>query len=167
MTTNDVELLSQEICRRLIESVDWAGINSLHSYIPLPHLHEVDIWPVLKFVWQDYPQIMTAVAPGRPAGPSRIINPAIRWRGLAPHAAAPVPDSQQFDLILVPVLGFDQNLQRLGWGGGWYDRFLAGQTKALKIGLCFSFGLVKEGLPAELHDISMDKIITEQAIIVH
>jgi 5-formyltetrahydrofolate cyclo-ligase len=68
---------------------------------------------------------------------------------------------EKFDLILVPCLAFDKDNYRLGWGGGFYDRFLAAQPKALKIGLCYQNGFVKEGLTHQPHDIPLDKIITE------
>ncbi|MGH7156833.1 MAG: 5-formyltetrahydrofolate cyclo-ligase, partial [Candidatus Saccharimonadales bacterium] len=67
----------------------------------------------------------------------------------------------KFDLILVPVLAFDKENYRLGWGGGFYDKFLANQPQALKIGLGFQDGLVEQGLPHEPHDVPLDKVITE------
>jgi 5-formyltetrahydrofolate cyclo-ligase len=66
-----------------------------------------------------------------------------------------------FDVIIVPMLGFDTSLQRIGWGGGYYDKFLATQPKAKKIGVCYSIGEV-ERIPAEPHDIPLDMIMTER-----
>jgi 5,10-methenyltetrahydrofolate synthetase len=66
-----------------------------------------------------------------------------------------------FDAVIVPMLGFDpRTLHRLGYGGGYYDRFLAAQPAAHKIGVCYEIGKV-EGLPNEPHDIPLDMIITE------
>jgi len=59
-------------------------------------------------------------------------------------------------------LAFDHNLNRLGYGGGFYDRFLA-NTTALKIAIAYDFQ-VKESIPSEAHDIKMDFIVTEQRI---
>jgi 5-formyltetrahydrofolate cyclo-ligase len=71
----------------------------------------------------------------------------------------------QLDMVLVPMLGFDSHLNRLGYGKGHYDHFLA-QTRpdCLKIGICFDLGLVEEGIPAEPHDFPLDAVITESAI---
>lgn len=68
--------------------------------------------------------------------------------------------NKQYDLIIVPIVGFDKDNYRLGLGGGWYDRFLADQPRAQTIGLAYTLCEV-DILPHESHDISLDKIITE------
>ncbi len=67
------------------------------------------------------------------------------------------------DIIIVPGIVFDKKGGRLGFGKGYYDRFLARiGKKALKIGLCYDFQLLKDDLlPTEPHDIPMDMILTE------
>ncbi|MCD8193828.1 MAG: 5-formyltetrahydrofolate cyclo-ligase [Tannerellaceae bacterium] len=68
-----------------------------------------------------------------------------------------------FDLIVVPGVAFDRQLNRMGRGKGYYDRFLT-QTKAHKTGICFDFQLFDQ-IPAASFDIKMDRIITEKEII--
>jgi 5-formyltetrahydrofolate cyclo-ligase len=63
------------------------------------------------------------------------------------------------DLILVPGLAFDSSNNRIGYGAGYYDKFLAEKSSARKIGICYDFQ-VKGQLPIEPHDIKMDFIIT-------
>jgi 5-formyltetrahydrofolate cyclo-ligase len=60
--------------------------------------------------------------------------------------------------------GCDKNNHRLGFGGGFYDRFLAGQPKARKIGLAFEIGFITSNFPAEAHDVKLDMIITERKV---
>ena len=70
------------------------------------------------------------------------------------------------DLILVPLVGFDKNNYRLGYGGGYYDRYLEklGKFKKFKtIGLSFSFQKIKK-LPLNKFDKKLDFIITENKI---
>ncbi|HEY5441911.1 MAG TPA: 5-formyltetrahydrofolate cyclo-ligase, partial [Candidatus Saccharimonadales bacterium] len=70
----------------------------------------------------------------------------------------------KFDVILVPMLGFDPaTLHRIGYGGGYYDKFLAGQPQAKKIGVCFEQAKVKNFTP-ESYDVPLNVIVTEQAI---
>lgn len=70
------------------------------------------------------------------------------------------------DLIIVPGVAFDMEGHRIGYGKGYYDRFLHGARKeAIFIGLCHDFQLQKEPLPREKHDICMHKIVTENRII--
>jgi len=67
------------------------------------------------------------------------------------------------ELIIVPGIAFDTQKNRLGHGKGYFDKLLSG-TKAKKIALAFDFQIVKK-IPAEMHDIKMDKIITEKRVI--
>ena len=68
------------------------------------------------------------------------------------------------DLILVPSIGVDKNGFRLGYGGGYYDRFLAQQKglldRPLIIGLLFNFQKIDAAF-GESHDIKFDRIFTE------
>ena len=68
------------------------------------------------------------------------------------------------DVILVPLVAFDANLNRLGYGGGYYDRIiqkLENKKKILKIGLAFSFQRVKK-VPIFKYDKKLDYILTEK-----
>ncbi len=75
-----------------------------------------------------------------------------------------LPDDFQFDVIIVPVLGFDADGFRLGYGKGHYDRFLAKQAGSLTIGLAYQDGFIADGLPHEPHDIPLSLVITEERI---
>ena len=66
------------------------------------------------------------------------------------------------DLIIVPGVGFDNFFNRLGFGMGYYDKYLS-KSNIYKIGLCFSEQMVSS-LPTQKHDIKMDMIITENKI---
>lgn len=66
------------------------------------------------------------------------------------------------DAVIVPGLAFDFNGDRLGYGAGYYDRFLKGFT-GLKIGLCYEQQVVKKILAQE-HDVKMDYILTARKL---
>jgi 5-formyltetrahydrofolate cyclo-ligase len=119
---------------------NWRKINNLHVYSPLPSLNEVDTLPLITYLKTKHKGIYVFIE--------------------AQSEPKSIPD-KKFDLIIVPTLGFDEENFRLGWGGGYYDKFLATQPQAQKIGLCFQSGFIKEGFPHEIHDIPLDKIITE------
>ena len=71
------------------------------------------------------------------------------------------------DIIFVPLVAYDNDLNRLGYGGGFYDRYLekiAKIKKILKIGLGFSYQEVKK-IPINKHDKKLDLILTEKKII--
>lgn len=74
----------------------------------------------------------------------------------------PVPPGD-LDLVVVPGLAFDRQGRRLGYGGGYYDRLLAGPAAAaLAVGFCFE-EQVLSSVPADPHDRPMNLIITDQA----
>ncbi len=77
-----------------------------------------------------------------------------------PPLKNPLIEADAIELILVPGLAFDLQKFRLGYGGGFYDRFLR-TTKATKIGIAFSFQIV-EALPFDSWDEKMDFILTEK-----
>ena len=67
-------------------------------------------------------------------------------------------------LMIVPGTAFDRNGRRLGYGGGFYDRYFLKYPAVNKIGIAYDLQIVDE-LPYEKHDIDMDMIITESGII--
>ncbi len=73
---------------------------------------------------------------------------------------APVVASESIELVLTPGVGFDLRGGRIGMGAGFYDGFLAGCEKAVKIGVTYDI-LLREKIICEQHDIFMDYIITE------
>lgn len=68
--------------------------------------------------------------------------------------------SDEFTIFLVPALAFDKNNYRLGYGGGYYDRYLANIKCLKKIGLAYNFQIV-DNVPHNNFDISVDFVITD------
>ena len=68
------------------------------------------------------------------------------------------------DILLVPLVAYDKNLNRIGYGGGFYDRYIKKIKKIKKvitIGLAYSFQKVKK-IPINKYDIKLDFVITEK-----
>ena len=83
----------------------------------------------------------------------------------------PAPDGEDYgaeeaDLIIVPGVAFDLTGHRLGYGKGFYDRFLhhPGRTAHL-VGLCHDFQVREEVLPTDHHDIPMEIVVTDLRVI--
>ena len=69
------------------------------------------------------------------------------------------------DMLLIPLVAFDKNLNRLGYGGGFYDRYISKinkNKKIIKIGIAYSFQKVKK-IPINKFDIKLNFIITEKS----
>ena len=70
-------------------------------------------------------------------------------------------------ILLIPLVGFDYHLNRLGYGGGYYDRYLSkkqNKNELFKIGVGFSFQKVKS-IPIDKYDKKLDCVMTEKVII--
>lgn len=80
---------------------------------------------------------------------------------LEPRADAPAVAP---DVLLVPLLAFDQQGGRLGYGAGFYDRAIAGNAQVRTIGLAYAAQEV-ESVPMEAHDRRLDAILTEAGLI--
>jgi 5-formyltetrahydrofolate cyclo-ligase len=76
----------------------------------------------------------------------------------------PVPQGE-IDAVVVPAVAFDRRGHRIGYGGGYYDRFLPAMPRVPRIGAAFARQIVAE-IPAAPHDATVDRIVTEQEIIV-
>lgn len=96
-----------------------------------------------------------------PYDPDRLVRH--RFGMLEPAANLPVVDPATVDVVLVPGVAFDRRGGRLGFGGGYYDRFLP-TTPALRVGIAFDQCLAEE-LPCGRHDQRMDWVATPTEII--
>lgn len=72
-------------------------------------------------------------------------------------------ERDKLDIVFVPGVGFDKKGFRIGYGAGYYDRFLS-DYKGIKVGVCFDLQVVDHAYN-DSHDIAMDYIISEKGII--
>lgn len=150
MPADDRRLLANHIAERLLQAIDWPQVRTVHCFEPIMRLGEVDLVDFVVALQTDREDI--AVYTSRKYGD--------KWEVASADTdmfAQPVP---AFDVIIVPMLGFDEKRHRIGYGGGYYDMFLASQPRAKKIGVCYEAGRVEQ-IPAESHDVALDMIITE------
>lgn len=68
------------------------------------------------------------------------------------------------DIYVVPLLAFDRRGYRLGYGGGYYDRVLAGHTSAITVGYAYAEQICLFNLPREEHDIPLQFVVTPQQV---
>jgi 5-formyltetrahydrofolate cyclo-ligase len=82
-----------------------------------------------------------------------------------PNDTCRIMDREEIDLILMPGVAFDRYGGRIGYGGGFYDRFLTNLTKKVdKIAVAYEIQIVNRIKTSE-HDVNVDMIITEKEII--
>jgi len=83
--------------------------------------------------------------------------------GIREPADADIVEPKEVYAWIVPGLAFTRGGKRLGYGGGWYDRFLSSAPKdAVKIGVAYSFQILGD-LPSEPHDVPLTDIVDDEA----
>ncbi len=138
MTVEERQEYSEEICERVLEMSEWAEAKNVVLFLPVPS--EPIITP-LKLDCE-----------------ARKISSVNVPQNARNESDLHLPDT--IDLILVPGVAFSKDHHRLGRGGGFFDRLLAGRaSNAFKLGICFSFQ-VFDTIPTEGHDIVMNAVIT-------
>lgn len=134
LSTGEVARGSQQLCDQLFQHFPVAQWRWLHVFLPIVSKHEPDTWRIIRRVWAEQPGLRLAVPVMQPDGASLKhyeLTPNTplhnnHWGITEPLAATAreVP-ADAFDAVLVPLLAVDRTGQRVGYGGGYYDRFLA------------------------------------------
>lgn len=168
LTDGFVQTASSKITERCSDLLDWDAIQALHTYLPNQKQHEIDTWFLLRLIWQKFPHVIT----GAPVMEDNRMRSYVIDATTTLHESVfgiPEPlntaeaDSELFDVIIVPVTGFNKTGHRLGYGFGHYDRFLAGQSSAITIGLAYD--AAETDFPIEAHDVPLSYIVTEKRVI--
>ena len=128
---------------------------------------EVDTRNMIKKSFQNKTVVVPKVAQHE-INPSIIIDidnliPAGKFGIFEPIEAMKIA-YKNIDLVLVPGIAFDKTGHRIGYGFGYYDKFLKKVPKAIKIGLCFDFQIVDK-IPHEEHDVPVDFVVTEERVL--
>lgn len=134
LTPAEVAHRSAQLSDQLFAHFLVAGWRWLHVFLPLASKNEPDTWPIIRRIWAEKLPVRLAVPVVQPDGISLKhyeLTPATplaanRW-GIPEPVADPATEvaSAQLDAVLVPLLACDAQGQRVGYGGGFYDRFLA------------------------------------------
>lgn len=162
--------MSKKICQNLIATEEFQRASVVMCFLSLPT--EVDTTPIILHAWQ---QGKTVVVPKvswqqRHMIPIEInsleIGLATGTFGLKnPTAGVPTP-FEEIDLVVAPGIGFAENGDRLGRGGGYYDHFFASdRLKAVKCGIAFSEQIL-DAVPTEAHDQQLDLIVTDKGVTI-
>lgn len=168
-----IEAKSQQICQ-LFLGQEWVKPQSTtHTFLPISRQNEVNTWLIVHRLWQEFPQAQVVVSvtdtetyqlTHYALTPDSILVEN-RWKIPEPLAEGALPISTQIiDIVLVPLLAFDQTGHRVGYGAGFYDRFLADcRPDCLKIGVSLFEPIVQIDDTDET-DIALDVCITPDKI---
>ena len=165
MTTHQRAQYRGAIIKNLLEADILSGHTRVGFYWPLPG--EIDLHPlVVDFVKRGNTAALPVITgPKQPLefckwSPGDTLSDSGPWGILAPARRQPV----EVSLLLVPMVGFDDQGHRLGHGGGYYDRTLASMApQPIAIGIGYEACRLRSIFP-QPHDIPMDAIVTESNV---
>jgi 5-formyltetrahydrofolate cyclo-ligase len=165
-------LRSAAACRNLSEWMKQHQVNSFMCYIPFRS--ELDTRYLIEWAWETGVEV--SVPRCNPADSSMALYKLESWAELAegaygimepdPLQCQPMPDLYVPQLVVTPGLAFDLKGSRLGYGGGYYDRYAERlrEDRSVKwLGIAFEDQLVDE-IPIQVHDKRMDGIVTEMKV---
>ena len=158
---------SAALLARLLDLPQWKRARTVHLFASFGS--EVDTLPLLRALLAEGRR---AVLP-RVAGRRLLQHCLLRYEAdLVPGAySIPEPGPRcpelppaEVELVLVPGVAFDRSGGRLGYGGGFYDAFLAA-CQAPRVALAFALQLVPR-VPREAHDLGVHAVVTEEELVI-
>lgn len=158
------ERFSAQIAGHIQKSAAYRAARTVFLYIPMRS--EVDLSTLLMDEEKQILLPVTLPHGGMEAAPYQGMDQLVRhpFGMLEPQGEAWV-DPKDIDLVLVPGAAFDRFGGRMGYGGGYYDRFLPRlRLDTPKIGVAFSTQVLEDRLMQSPHDVCMDAIVTENGI---
>ena len=159
MTEAEIVARSEKLGELFLKSQAYRNAKTIYGY--LPYNQEVRTVPMLEQALRD----------GKRVAVPKIYEDTMRFLYLEdlskvekndmgipePVADTPVAEDKTA-LVLMPGLAFTKNGDRMGYGGGFYDRFLAEEPNHPTLALCYEFQIV-DSLPTEEFDIPVDTVL--------
>jgi len=173
---NDLKKLSQStykeksklIHKQLLQEQAVKNANVIG--ITLSAFPEVETWTLIEILWNDGKKVVVPKCDPKTrmmtfyeiTSFEQLEKVYMQLSEPIPHLTAKIT-KEQIDCLIVPGLAYDRQGFRLGFGGGYYDRFLS-DFKNPTISLAFLMQVV-EKIPTDDYDVPIEKIITENELI--
>ncbi len=165
LTPEQVAAASRQICDHIAAWALFQQSRTVMTYMAFRN--EIDLgrlqtdfpqkqWVIPRIAADPEPHLIL-----HPYDPARLTRH--RFGMLEPDLTWPVIAPDQVEMVLTPGLAYDRRGFRLGFGGGFYDRFLP-LVRALKVGVVYC-SLIVEATPAEAHDYAVDYLACEEGIM--
>ena len=159
MTQEQIENASAVLAQKLYATEQYQNAATVYGY--LPYNQEVRTVPILQQALRD----------GKKVAVPKMYGDTMRFICLSdlsavkpneygipePLADGPVANEPNA-LVIMPGLAFDDKGNRMGYGGGYYDKFLAAEPNHPTVALCYAFQMVPS-IPTDTYDIPVDLVI--------
>lgn len=168
ISSDEKEIIEKKLTENVINSNLWK--NSKIIGLTLSQNFEWDTKELIKIAWRHGKQVaLPKCFPEEKELNFYIVNSFDQLENVYMHLLEPKNiesqkiDKNDIDALVVPGILFDSNGYRIGFGGGYYDRFLT-DFENKKFSLCINCQIVNE-LPIDVFDIPVDFLVTETGII--
>jgi 5-formyltetrahydrofolate cyclo-ligase len=171
LSEGDVIQRNQSLYHSFFQTFDLSFVKVIHTFLPLEKNNEPDTWQIIDRIRREFPHVRISI-PKVNQQTNQLEN--IYFEGLhqieinawgipEPMQGVPTP-SEKIDMVLVPLLVFDKKGNRVGYGKGFYDRFLKEcRSDCKKTGLSF-FEPVDEISDVEAYDVKLNACITPSQV---
>lgn len=171
LTEEEILVKNNLICQNLFIALSLQRLETIHIFLPQINKKEIDTWQIINRLQTSFPQIRVAapyIIPGTKEMEHYVLDKKTRlinnqWGIPEPDPATSTRvNVEEVDRVYIPLLAFDERGYRVGYGGGYYDRFLAKcRPDVIKTGLSF-FEPVSKIDNIDAYDIPMDACITPE-----
>ena len=159
MPPEQITTASEKLVRLFLETELYRQAKTIYGY--LPYNQEVRTVPILEQALADGKRVAVPKVCGEEMKfiyMTDLTQVEAGYAGIPePIADGPVGDDPTA-LVLMPGMAFTKNGQRMGYGGGFYDKFLSEEPNHPTIALCYDFQIV-ENLPTEEFDVPVDCVL--------
>lgn len=159
MTEAEIEERSAKLAQLFFASEAYQNAKTIYGY--LPYNQEVRTVPMLERALKDGKKVAVPKVYGEEMKFLYLddLNAVAKGYAGIPEPIADEPVAQdETALVLMPGLAFDPQGHRIGYGGGFYDKFLAAEPNHPTLALCYEFQMLPK-LDVEDHDIPVDTVL--------
>ncbi len=163
--------LNRLLCEHFFSSIDVSFLKVVHTFLPIREKKEPDTWLIIDRTRREFPHIRLSLPKLNLEGEMENIYfegihqlEKSTWGIEEPRHGVPTP-AEKIDLVLVPLLCFDKAGNRVGYGKGYYDTFLAScKPSCHKLGISlFSTPEVIDDLNE--NDVALDAVLTPLGLL--
>ena len=164
--------LNFQLYQNFFSNIDLSFIKVLHTFLPITSKKEVDTWLIIDRIRREFPNVRISIP--KVNSQTGVFDSFYfeglhqlatnEWRIQEPKQGIPT-ESEKVDLVLIPLLAYDKKGHRVGYGKGFYDKFLATcRPDCKKIGLSLFEAEEKIQDTNDL-DVTIDQCITPHRVV--
>jgi len=169
ISRDDVVQKSRMIQEKLFRIPEFINSKVIHSYVSMSSMNEVSTREIIQYCFDNKKKIVVPKMEKQGVLSHHLIESVKdleknNWGVYEPKNENKFP-IDDLSIVIVPMVSADHLKHRLGYGKGFYDRFL-GQVDTFNIGLAYDCQFCENKLPVESFDKKMDMILTESRVVL-